>query len=810
MDALFQDIRYAIRLCLRAPGFTAVAVIALALGIGANTAIFTIVNAALIEKLPYKDPQRLVAVWEESTRRPGRANVVGPSNYLRWKERATAFDGMAGLVETRIALTGSGDPEELTVQNVTGDFFPILGVSPLIGRTFSDAEYNDQNSPAVILTYRLWQRRFGGDPAIVGKPLQLNGAPLTVVGIMPQDFQLQLRSNSLVAKPADLWRPWYLPPEARNPRGRFMSVIARLKPGISVEQAETEMKTIAAGLSSEFPQFDARWTVRVLSIRDELSRDFRPALLVLTGAVAFVLLIACANVANLLLARGAVRQREIAVRAALGAPRSRMIRQLLTESLVLGALGGAAGLLVARWGLDLLLALSPIDVSAFDHLTLSYPVLAFTAGVSILTAVICGFAPAFEGSRTDVQEALKDGSRQAGGGVRGKRLRHAFVIAEVALAVVLLVGAGLMLRTFGSLRRVDTGLDTSNVITMRVSLPARKYDDPKALRFFQDAARRVAAIPGVQAAGIVSYLPFAGLGAATRVAVVGRPAAAPGQDLTTDVTVCDNGYLQTLKIPLLKGRLFTERELREKTNVVLINEAMARQYFAGEDPIGQRVVINMNDPNVPTEIIGVVGNTKFTDVRAESRPTSYWPHPQLEYNSMTIAARTSGKPETFAATIEREIHALDPDQPVSDVRTMDQWVSRSLAQARFNSLLLATFATLALLLAAIGIYGVMSYAVSQRTSEIGIRLAMGAAMRDILTMIIGDAMRLAAFGLAIGVVLALVLSRALTSLLYQVTGTDPLTFAAVVGVLAAVALVASYLPARRAARIPPVEALRYQ
>ncbi|MBW8862032.1 MAG: ABC transporter permease, partial [Acidobacteria bacterium] len=439
MDALFQDIKYAIRLCLRTPGFTAVAVIALALGIGANTAIFTIVNAALIEKLPYKDPQRLVAVWEESTRRPGRANVVGPSNYLRWRERATAFDGMAGLVETRIALTGSGDPEELTVQNVTADFFPILGVSPLIGRTFSDAEYNDETSPAVILTYHVWQRRFGGDPAIVGKPLQLNGAPLTVVGIMPRDFQLQLRSNSLVAKPADLWRPWYLSAEARTPRGRFMSVIARLKPGVSVEQADTEMKTIAAGLASEFPQFDARWTVRVLSMRDELSRDFRPALLVLTGAVAFVLLIACANVANLLLARGAVRQREIAVRAALGAPRSRMIRQLLTESLVLGVLGGAAGLLVARWGLDLLLAISPVDVTAFDHLTLSYPVLAFTAGVSILTAVICGFAPAFEGSRTDVQEALKDGSRQAGGGARGKRLRHAFVIAEVALAVVLLV-----------------------------------------------------------------------------------------------------------------------------------------------------------------------------------------------------------------------------------------------------------------------------------------------------------------------------------------------------------------------------------
>jgi putative ABC transport system permease protein len=430
--------------------------------------------------------------------------------------------------------------------------------------------------------------------------------------------------------------------------------------------------------------------------------------------------------------------------------------------------------------------------------------------ISVLTAVLCGFAPAFEGSRADVQEALKDGSRQAGGGQRGRRLRHAFVIAEVALAVVLLVGAGLMLRTFASLQRVDTGLDTSHVMTMRVSLPGRKYDDAEALRFFENAARRVASIPGVRSAGVVSYLPFAGLGAATRFTIVGQPPPPPGQDLTTDVTVCDNGYLQALKIPLLKGRLFSERELREKSGVVIINEAMARAYFAGNDPIGQRLMISMTDPIEPTEIIGIVGNTKFTDVRAESHPTSYWPHPQLPYSAMTLAARTSGEPQSFAASIEREIHALDPDQPVSDVRTMDRWVARSLAQARFNSLLLATFAAVALLLAAIGIYGVMSYAVSQRTPEIGIRLAMGAETRDILTMIVADAMRLAGIGLAIGVGLAVALSRTLTTLLYQVTGTDPMTFAAVVAVLGVVALVASYLPARRAARIPPVEALRYQ
>jgi putative ABC transport system permease protein len=810
MDAALQDIRYAIRLCLRTPGFTAVAVLALATGIGANTAIFTIVNAALIERLPFKDPQRIVVLWEQSSRRPGRSNSVGPGNYLRWRERATSFEHMAGLVDTRIALTGSGDPEELTIQNVTAGFFSILGVEPLIGRSFSDADYQDKDSAEVVLGYTLWQRRFGGDPAIIGRTIQLNGAPMTVLGVMPPGFQLQLRSISLVGKPIDLWRPWFMPPEMREPHGRFMSVVAKLKPGVGIQQAATEMNTIAAGLSAEFPQFDTGWSVRVLSMREELSGEIRPALLVLSGAVGFVLLIACANVANLLLARGAGRQREIAVRSALGAPRSRMVRQLLTESLVLGALGGVAGLLFARWGLDLLLAISPVDVTALGHVTLSYTVLAFTGAISVVTAVICGFAPAFEGSRADVQEALKDGSRQVGSGKRSRTLRQAFVIAEIALAVVLLVGAGLMLRTFASLQHVDIGLDTSHVITMRVSLPGRKYDDAKSLRFFQDAARRVATLPGVQSAGVVSFLPFAGLGAATNFTIVGQPVPQAGQDPVTSVLVCDNGYLQTMRIPLLKGRLFTEREMREKSNVVIINEIMARRFFAGTDPIGQRVVINMTDPNVPTEIIGVVGSTKAVDVRSETPATTYWPHPQLPYSAMTVTARTAGDPQTFAANVEREIHALDPDQPVSDVRTMDQWVARTLAQARFNSLMLATFAIVALLLAAIGIYGVVSYAVSQRTSEIGIRLAMGAETRDILTMIIANAMRLAAAGLAIGVGLALALSRTLSTLLYDVHGTDPATFAVVVGVLSGTALAASYIPARRAARIPPVDALRYQ
>lgn len=487
------------------------------------------------------------------------------------------------------------------------------------------------------------------------------------------------------------------------------------------------------------------------------------------------------------------------------------MRQLLTESLVLGVAGGALGLVVARWSLDALLALSPVDLTGLGHIGLSYSVLGFTAAVSIVTAAICGLAPAFEGARTEMQESLKDGARQVGASVRQRRLRQMFVVSEVALAVVLLVGAGLMLRSLGSLQRVSPGLDTGNVLTARIALPGRKYDRPeKTLRFFEDATRRAAAMPGVRSAGMISYLPFTTLGAGTNFSIVGQPPAAPGKDLVTNVSVCDNGYFATFRVPLLRGRLFSEREMRERSNVVIINESLAQRYFPGVDPIGQQLIINMTDPNLPTTIVGIVGNSKFTDLRAETQPTTFWPHPQLAYTAMTLTVRTAGDPLMSAAAIEREIHAIDKDQPISDVRSMDQWVARTLAQARFNSLVLAIFAALALLLASIGIYGVISYSVTQRTSEIGIRVALGAQRQDILRLVVGTGMRLAVIGLAVGVALALALSRTVTSLLYETTGTDPATFASVVALLAVVAMLASCLPARRASRVAPVEALRYQ
>ena len=808
LDSLLQDLRYAVRVSLRAPGLTAIAVLALAIGIGANTAIFTIVNAVLLERLPYRDPSRIVVLWEESTRRPGRKNVLGPSQFVRWRERASAFERMAALADTRANLTGSGDPEEVIVQNVTADFFPILGVAPFLGRTFSDAESSDPQSSAVVLSYELWQRRFGGDRSILGRSIQLNARPRIVVGVMPPGFRLFLKARSLTGKPSDLWAAYVLPANARNAPGRFLESIALLKPGVTIAQAQAQLTAIAAQLAIETPDRNTNWGARVVALHDELSDEYRAALLLLAGAVAFVLLIACANVANLLLARGAAREREIAIRAALGAGRNRVVRQLLTESFLLAAFGGTGGLLLAYWGVALLSALSPVELTT-GRVAMNYTVLGFTAAVSLATAVACGIAPAFEGSKTNVQDALRDGARQIGGGMRRRRLRHAFVISEVALAVVLLVGAGLLLRSFRAIGRVDPGYSTENVLTMRVQLPGAKYPaDADRIRFFGDLTSRIRGLPGVQSAGAISFLPLTGLGAGTGFRIEGQPPPAPGQQKDTNVSVCDDGFFAAMRIPLLRGRLFFEREMRERSNVVVISESLARIHFPGEDPIGKRLSIDMTDPVVPTEIIGVVGDVHFQDVIAAPLPTTYWPHPQLAYSAMSLTIRTAGDPLAIAPAVERAVRSLDPDQPVSDVRTMNQWASRSVAQARFGSFLLSIFAVVAMLLASIGIYGVMSYAVSQRTSEIGVRLALGADAGAVIAMILRDAARLAIGGLLLGIVLALALGRTIASLLYVTRPTDPMTYATVALVLGVVAFVASYVPARRAARVAPVEALR--
>ena len=490
-----------------------------------------------------------------------KAERTGPANVIRWRERATAFERIAPFYDYRVSLTGSGSPEEIVGMDVTPDFFPTLGVAPLVGRAFTEDEGPQGHDAVVVLSHGLWQRRFAGDTGIVGREIQINGRSVSVVGVMPPDMRLFLRKGSLAAKPAEMWMPFAFTEAQRSPRGRYMSAIARLKPGVALTEAQAQMDTIASGLSTEFPQFDIGWGALLVPMHLELSGDLRPALLVLTGAVGFVLLIACANVANLLLARGATRQREIAIRRALGAARIRVVRQLLTESLVLCVLGGGLGLLIAQWGLDLLQAISPVSLADLGPVHLSYPVLGFTAAVSLATAIVCGFAPVFEGSRGNVQEALKDGARQIGVSVRQRRIRQAFVVGEIALAVVLLVGAGLLIRSFGTLRGVNPGFEARNVLTVRVTVPTRRYDtDAKRIDFFANLVTRLSAIPGVESAGAVSYLPLAGPGAGTGFTIVGQPPPLPGQGPTTDVSVCDNGYLQALKVPLLRGRLFADRK----------------------------------------------------------------------------------------------------------------------------------------------------------------------------------------------------------------------------------------------------------
>jgi putative ABC transport system permease protein len=809
MDSFIQDLRFSARLLLRTPALTATAVLALALGIGANSSIFTIVNAVLLEALPFKDPERLVVVWEQNTHRPGRPNVVSPANYLRWRERTTAFEQMAAFYDWRANLTGDAAPEELVAQDVTWNFFSTLGVSPLLGRTFTSDEGPEGHNRVVVLSYPLWQRRFGGSQDVLGRSVQLHGRPYTVIGVMPRDVGLFLKAGSLVGKPADLWTTFAFTSEHRLPRGRYLLGIARLKSRVTLPEARAQMATIAAGLAREFPEFDTGWGVNLVPVPEELSGEYRLPLLVLMGSVAFVLLIACANVANLLLARSAARRHEIAVRLALGAGRGRLIRQLLVESILLASCGGLLGLLFSRWGADALLALSPVDLQPIGRFGSTTPVLAFTGTISLGTAMVCGLAPAFESSRADVQDALREGARHIGGAPRSRRLRHAFVIAEVALAVVLLVGAGLLLRSLANLRAVNPGFDPRNLLTFRVSLPPEKYSDPaKVSRFFEQAEARLAAMPGVRSAGAISFLPFAGLGAATGFTIVGQPPPAPGEGPVVDFRVCDNGLFTTMQLPLVRGRLFTAHELSERSDVAIINETMARRYFAGEDPIGRQVVIAMTSTLSATKIVGVVGDMKYVDLTTAPRAMAFWPHTQLGYTAMTFTLRTVSDPIALAPLAIHEIQALDKDQPVSDVRTMDQWVGKSLSQSRFSSLLLTLLASLALLLAALGIYGVISYAVSQRTTEIGVRKALGATSADIVALVLLDGMRLAAIGLGIGILLALALNRALTTLLYQTPGTDPVTFARVVGLLAVVAAVASYLPATRAARLAPTEALR--
>ncbi len=813
-ETFLQDVRYAARMLSKSPGFTAVAVLTLALGVGANTAIFSVVEAVLLRALPYRHAERIVVMWEHNRTENQPHNTVGPANFLDWRDQARSFDEMAVLSDRRANLTGEGAPEEVPAQSVSPNLFTLLGAEAAVGRTFRpDDVKGEEPARIAILSHGLWQRRFGRSPGAVGQSLRLNGNDYTIIGVMPEGFTWFIKENSTTGKPPQIWVPMVLPERLRdrNASGRWMQAVARLKPGVSPQQAQAEMDTIAARLEDQYPSFNKGWGAVVVPLRDQLAGEIKPALLVLLGAVGFVLLIACVNVANLLLARAAGRYKEIAVRSAIGAGRRRIVRQLLTESLLLALLGGALGLLLSRWCVEALIALSPANLIGDGQVGVDLPVLAFTLGVSLLTGIVFGLVPALEASRVNLGESLKETSRGNAGSSRGRRLRDALVVAEVGLALVLLVGAGLMVRSFLRLQAVDPGFDASNLLTLRVLLPSAKYsDDAKVVAFFRQAAADFRTLPGVRAVSAVSALPFADPGASTDFTIEGRPVPAPGNAMYTDVRVVDEEYFRTMNIPLVAGRTFSAQEAMEDRKVAVINQAMVRAYFPGENPVGKRIAVEMWDEPHPTEIIGVVGDARYSQLEGELRPMVYFTPPQLVYPSMTLILRTAGDPESLAPAARSRILALDKDQPVADVRTMESWLAESVARTRFGTLLLAAFAGLALTLAAAGIYGVMSYSVAQRQSEIGVRMALGAKTRDVLRLVIGQGLALVLAGVALGLLGALALTRVIASLLYGVSATDPLTFGLIVLLLTLVSILACYIPARRATRVDPLIALRYE
>ena len=807
MTTLLADIRFGARMLVKSPMMTFIALLALTLGIGANTAIFSVVNAVLLRTFPYSDPEKLVLVWEKRQGARTDQNVINLGNFSDWKEQNQVFTDMAVFFDRTFNLTSDGEPEEVPIQLGTTNLFSVLGTNALLGRTFVT---DDAGQPRVVISYGLWQRRFGGDTNIIGHQITLNEKVNTIVGVLPANFGWHIQKGTQASRPADIWVPFQITNELRQRRGRFASAVARLKPGVSMDQAQREMDTIGARLAQQYPEFNATWGVNVVPLRTQFTGEIRRPLYILLGAVGFVLLIACANVANLLLARASARRKEIAVRAGLGASRWRIARQLLTESVMLSLAGGALGVLVAWWGTKALVALSPPALIDLKSVGVSLPVLAFTLGLSLLTGIVFGLVPSLEATRFDLQDSLKEGGKNVGGTSGSHRVRSLFVVTQVALALVLLVGAGLLVKSFNRLQSVDPGFNANNLLTMRVTLPFAKYqEDSKRIDFFKKALEQVRAIPGVEAAGAINSPPFTGLYPGTNVEVDGQKLP-PGEELKTGVCVTDANYFATMQIPLKQGRMYTEQEATEMRHVVLVNEEFVRKNLGGQDPLGKRLTIYMKNDNVPTEIIGVVADHKHLALDVPIEPMVYWPYAELVYTGMTLMIRTRGDAATVAPAARNVIRSLDPRQPIGEVATMEKLLSTSVARSRFSASLLTVFSFVALVMAAVGIYGVMSYSVLQRTHEIGVRMALGAQRFDVLKLVVKKGIVLGVVGVAAGLAASFGLTPLISTLLFEVTATDAATFTAVSVGLFLVTLIACYVPARRATRVDPLKALRYE
>ncbi|MGH9940804.1 MAG: ABC transporter permease [Pyrinomonadaceae bacterium] len=807
MRTLWQDIKYGARMLRKSPGFTLIAVLALALGIGANTAIFSVVNAVLLRPLPFANAGR-VALFHSGTT-GGPASVAYP-DLEDYAARAQTLEHVAGFLTTGTTLTGGDEPLRVYGAAVWSSLFPLLGVNAALGRTFSTEEDREGTPPVVVLSHEFWQGRFGGDPGIIGRQIPLSGGK-TVVGVMPPGFQFPLA----MTHPREFWVPLSSSPVVKESRARrervFLPVLASIKPGATLEGANAELDTIARALEAQYPASNTGRRMRLVGLQDSLVSDIKPALLVLLGAVGCVLLIACANVANLLLARATGRGKEIAVRTALGASRARVVRQLLTESLLLSLVGGALGLLLAVWGVDLLLAASPPEVANLGGVSLDARVLLFTLGISTLTGILFGLAPALQASRLDLNEALKEGGRGSTEGGRRSRVRGLLVVSEVALSLVLLVGAGLLIKSFYKLLNTDPGYETGSVLSLTLPISGKKYPQPEdQARFFQQVMRRTSEVAGVEAVGVTSQLPLGGSEIIYDFNIEGRPSAAPGSEPSAGYTIASPGYFSTLNIPLRRGRTFTEQDGGKAPPVVVVNEAFARRFFGTEDPIGKRLI--PLDREQPTrQIVGVVGDVRHQSLSAEAYPDMYVSYLQDPRVTLDLVVRTAtADPNGVAPAVRGAIREINRDQLIWQTQTMSGLVASNVAPRRFNMLLLGVFAGVALVLAAIGIFGVMNYTVAQRTHEIGIRLALGAQTGDVLRMVIGQGMALVLLGVGVGLAGAFAVTRVLASLLYGVSTTDPVIFASVSLVFTAVALLANYLPARRATKVDPLIALRYE